>query len=124
MVQESDGSLEASDALLERLIAAAGAGDLDAAQACLAKWQGMDNPVPGCGGVRQSLYWLHPALAAAAHGHHLPIVEFLLERGIAPAGGAIVAAIRVSSLGALELFLQYGWDINRCTYNLHPPPLS
>ena len=110
--------------LTERLVAAASAGNLDAVRNILTEWEAMDEPIPERGDDEHPMYPLNPALAAAAGGTHLHVVSYLLENAFRPDDAAIRAAIGGASTGALDLFLQHGWDINKPERIGRPPPLS
>lgn len=64
---------------------------------------------------------LKTCLATAVDHNRLNIVRYLLERGVSIPGHAVHSALRVGSIPALEMFREFGWDVNTSlglNYNL------
>ena len=67
--------------------------------------------------------WLYRSLAAAIINGNVEIVRFLLDEKVVDGDLPIESAVRGQSSEVLELFLQYGWDINRPLARNEPPAL-
>lgn len=63
------------------------------------------------------------ALAAAVTNNHVLITAHLLYHGVPLNIGLFVCATKMKSYPMLQLFLDYGWDINEPIDRASPPPL-
>jgi len=67
--------------------------------------------------------WLSDSLDVAIQHENLEIVQILLNEDVARGDLPIESAVRQRAKGVLELFLQYGWDINKPLRRNEPPAL-
>ncbi|KAF2810562.1 ankyrin [Mytilinidion resinicola] len=68
--------------------------------------------------------WLAQSLLIAMQKPNIEMVQFLLDENVADPHSVAEAAVRGRGWEVLELFLQYGWDINRPQGRNEPPLLS
>ena len=57
--------------------------------------------------------WLYGSLDIAIRNENLEIVQFLLSKDVARGDLPVEPAVRQRAKDVMELFLQYGWDINK-----------
>ena len=63
------------------------------------------------------------SLWLALANHHLPVVSFLLSQGVPMNVYHFIYAVEKKLYHFLQLFLDYGWDINEPINLATPPPL-
>jgi ankyrin repeat protein len=64
---------------------------------------------------------LGTCLVVAVERNHLNIIRYLLERGVSITGLALHRALSAGSIPVLEMFREFGWDVNKqlgLNYNL------
>ena len=90
--------------LVEQLSEASGRGDLERTKAVLEQWKARGHG---------SLGDLQPALYSAASNKQALAVSYLLEQGLNVNMEAFNSAVRSKATDVLQVYLDYGWDINQ-----------
>jgi hypothetical protein len=67
--------------------------------------------------------WLYQSLAVAITNRNVELVRYLLDEDVANGNLPFESAVRAQAFEVLELFLQYGWDINQPLARNEPPAL-
>lgn len=97
------------------LISAVSSRNLSRVQSAFARWQSKDPRTR----IRIELFGT--GLAQAIEIGHIPIVTYLLSRGVPFDLDQIQMAIWTRSQPILGLLIDHGWDINQPIDDEHPP---
>jgi len=110
-------SREYSAKVREALEPAAASGNLPVITTLIKEWKArqLESSPRDSRSKRSSglSYYFHSALEGAMQNGHLEVVSYMLEQGFKPTGDAVKFAVDARSFQALEMFLKYGWDVNK-----------
>lgn len=98
-------------------------GDLNSVKKqvkCLLEQPGM----PSTSVEKPQATWLYHSLSRAIQKKDVEIVKFLLDSGVAGNDLPGEVAVRARAYEVLELFFEYGWDINKPICMTEPPVLG
>lgn len=116
-VETTIPSLPDCDQVIQELEKASKEGDLITLQRIFDEFRG----------TTAAEHWLKApgsSLFFAVQNRRTAVVEYLLNHGVSLDINHIQAAIFNKDTALLELFLHYGWDINKAVEWAVPPPLA
>ena len=115
-VKDPDVSVE-----VEALERASAKGHLDEVHDFFSQYMLAQRPDPATGYIDTS--WIYGALALAVDNDHVPVVSYLLDRGLQVMACHLEGAVRARSTDTLQVLLDHGWNINEPTAEQQPPAL-
>ncbi len=106
---------------LSQLELACTSGKLHTVHTIFSQWLAKQNPDPEKGCIDKNCFG--PALNAAVINDHPLIAGYLLSQGLRVNIHLVQIAIYMKSCKMLQIFLDYGWNINEPIERVTPPAL-
>lgn len=121
--QVTDGPPPAGTDLIQKLKNASAAGQLSRVQCLLKKWRSLPNRKTTRDPSR-AMVPLQSVLYAAVRKNRSSVVCFLLDEGFVLDFQSVAIAVKGRFVEILQVFLDYGWDINEIQGPRMAPALS